>query len=160
MKAAPVLLFDGDCGFCRLWIERWRVMTGDRVEYLPSEKALARFPKLTQEELAEAVHLVEPDGRTSRGAEAVFRSLERAGGIHRLWLAFYKRLPPFRGASEASYHRVVASHRLFFSRLTRLLWGRSPVPPRASRGRAGPSSPASAFATWPRSGPSASSSGV
>jgi predicted DCC family thiol-disulfide oxidoreductase YuxK len=26
----PLLVFDGDCGFCRLWIERWRAATDSR----------------------------------------------------------------------------------------------------------------------------------
>jgi predicted DCC family thiol-disulfide oxidoreductase YuxK/uncharacterized membrane protein YhaH (DUF805 family) len=126
MKAKPVLVFDGNCGFCRLWIERWRAATGDAIEYLPSDKAAARYPALSPEGLSEAVHLVEPDGRVSRGAEAVFRSLARAGGAHRLWLACYERLTPFRRASEAAY-RVVAARRPLFSRLTRLFWGPSPA---------------------------------
>ena len=124
--AQPVLIFDGDCGFCRLWIERWRAATGGRVEYLPSQKAAARFPELTAERLSEAVHLVEPGGRTSRGAEAVFRSLAFAGGLRRLWLWLYERVPPFRLAAEGAY-RVVAANRPSFSRLTRLLWGGAPA---------------------------------
>lgn len=128
MKGAkPVLVFDGDCGFCRLWIGRWKRATGDRVEYVPSEKAAARFPQLSTDDLAEAVHLVEPDGRISRGAEAVFRSLAHAGGFRRAGLALYEALPPFRAASEAAY-RFVAARRPLFSRLTRLLWGASPEP--------------------------------
>ncbi|MFI5345714.1 MAG: lipase maturation factor family protein [Elusimicrobiota bacterium] len=125
----PVLVFDGDCGFCRLWIERWRLATGDAVEYLPSQKAAARFPKLSPADLGEAVHLVEPDGTISRGAEAVFRSLDRAGGAYRAGLFFYRSLPPFRAASEAAY-RFVAARRPAFSRLTKIFWGDSPVPAR------------------------------
>jgi predicted DCC family thiol-disulfide oxidoreductase YuxK/uncharacterized membrane protein YhaH (DUF805 family) len=125
----PVLLFDGDCGFCRHWIERWRAETGDRVEYAPSQEAGARFPKLKPEDFAEAVYLVEPDGRVSRGAEAVFRGLAYAGGPRRAWRALYERAPPFRAASELAY-RFVARRRPLFSRLTRLLWGPSPVPAR------------------------------
>jgi predicted DCC family thiol-disulfide oxidoreductase YuxK len=125
----PIVLFDGDCGFCRHWIERWRAETGGRVEYAPSQEAGARFPRLKPEDFAEAVYLVEPGGRVSRGAEAVFRSLAYAGGGHRVWKVLYDRLPPFRAASELAY-RLVARHRPFFSRLTRLLWGPSPAPPR------------------------------
>lgn len=121
------MVFDGGCGFCRLWIERWRRATGDRVEYVPSDSAAARFPKLSTDDLAEAVHLVEPGGRVSRGAEAVFRGLAFAGGYRRAGLALYERLPPFRAASEAAY-RFVAARRPLFSRLTRLLWGASPGP--------------------------------
>lgn len=125
MAARPVLVYDGDCGFCRLWIERWRQSTGERVEYLPSDQAAARLPAMKDAPLAEAVHLVEPDGRVTRGAEAVFRSLA-AGGASRLWLRLYESLPPFRAASEAVY-AFVAAHRPLFSRLTLLLWGESPA---------------------------------
>jgi len=34
----PVLVFDGDCGFCRFWIERWRGATGGKVDYEPYQK--------------------------------------------------------------------------------------------------------------------------
>jgi hypothetical protein len=27
----PLFIFDGDCGFCRMWVEYWRRLTGDRV---------------------------------------------------------------------------------------------------------------------------------
>jgi predicted DCC family thiol-disulfide oxidoreductase YuxK/uncharacterized membrane protein YhaH (DUF805 family) len=125
----PVLLFDGDCGFCQHWIERWRAVTGGRVEYAASQEAGARFPKIKPEDFAEAVYLVEPGGRVSRGAEAVFRSLAYAGGVHEIWLAAYERVPPLRLAAEAAY-RLVAANRPLFSRLTRLLWGNAPALPR------------------------------
>ena len=125
----PVLLFDGDCGFCRHWIEVWRAQTGGLVEYSSSQDAGARFPQIMPEDFAEAVYLVEPDGRVSRGAEAAFRTLAYAGGYHRAWLVIYDRVPPFRGATEFAY-RIVARQRPFFSRLTRLLWGPSPLAPR------------------------------
>jgi len=127
MTARPVLVYDGDCGFCRLWIARWRAATGERVEYVASREAAARFPKMKRSDLDEAVHLVEPGGRVTRGAEAVFRSLAVAGGAGRLALRAYERVPPFRAASEAAY-RLVAANRPLFSRATRLLWGPSPEP--------------------------------
>ena len=33
--ALPLLVFDGDCGFCRYWVEYWRQLTGERVNYRP-----------------------------------------------------------------------------------------------------------------------------
>lgn len=128
MKAArPVLIYDGDCGFCRLWIERWRLATGDAVEYLAAADAAGRFPRLSPSALAEAVHLSEPGGRVSRGAEAVLRALALGGGARRAGLFLYEKLPPFRAASEAAYE-FVAARRTAFSRATRLLWGASPLP--------------------------------
>ena len=35
----PLLVYDGDCGFCKLWIRRWQRTTGARVDYLPFQDA-------------------------------------------------------------------------------------------------------------------------
>ena len=73
------------------------------------------------------MQLVTPTGEVYGGAEAVFRTLAYAP--ERRWmLGFYDRVPGARFVSEAAY-RVVERHRGFFSRLTRLGWGRSPEPP-------------------------------
>jgi len=124
----PLVVFDGDCGFCRLWIERWRVETGASVDYEPYQTAAARFPQVPAAAFAEAVHLIEPDGRARRGADAVFASLAHGGGANKIWAALYARSALFREASERGY-AFVARRRPLFSRLTVLLWGRSPVPP-------------------------------
>jgi predicted DCC family thiol-disulfide oxidoreductase YuxK len=123
----PLLLYDGACAFCRLWIARWRHVAGERVDIAPYQEAAGRAPGLTAEQLARAVHLVEPGGRVTRGAEAVFRSLAAAPG-HGGWLALYRRLPGFAPASEACY-AWVASHRPLCERLTRIVWGPHVVPP-------------------------------
>jgi predicted DCC family thiol-disulfide oxidoreductase YuxK len=67
----PLVVFDGACGFCRQWIERWREMTGDAVDYRPSSEAAADFPEIPQEEFDRAVQLIRPDGTRSSGAAAV-----------------------------------------------------------------------------------------
>jgi len=118
----PLLLFDGDCGFCRLWVERWRAAGGHRLDVEPSQQAGPRFPEISPAEYAEAVQLIATDGRVFSGAEAALRA--RALGARRSWLlAAYERVPGFAAVSESVY-RVVAGHRPLFSRLTRLLWGR------------------------------------
>ena len=58
----PVVVFDGSCGFCRQWIERWRELTGDAVEYRPSSEAAPDFPEIPPEEFDRAVQLIRPDG--------------------------------------------------------------------------------------------------
>jgi predicted DCC family thiol-disulfide oxidoreductase YuxK len=125
----PLLVFDGDCGFCRFWVARWRHRTGDRVEYLPSDAAeiVERSPTLQPDRLARAVHLIEPDDRVSAGAEAVFRLLAHGGW--RIPLTLYTHVPVVAAISESAYE-LVASHRRFFSIFTRLLLGRSTEPAR------------------------------
>src|SRR5512132_2327880 len=101
----PLLVYDGDCGFCRLWIERWQATTGDRVEYATYQEVADRFPEVPQERFAAAVQLREPDGLWSGGAEAVFRALATARGRRwPLWL--YRRIPGVRPVTEAGYRLV------------------------------------------------------
>jgi len=122
------VVFDGDCGFCRFWVARWRHRTGDRVEYLPSNATgLAERLPIQLDRLASAVHVIEPDGRISPGAEAVFRLLAFAGSS--IPLSLYTNVPLVAAISDAAYE-FVANHRGIFSKLTWLLIGRSPEPAR------------------------------
>jgi predicted DCC family thiol-disulfide oxidoreductase YuxK len=123
----PLLIYDGECSFCRAWIARWRHVIGERVEYAPYQEAAPRIPDIPRERFAHAVHLVEPDGRCSQAAEAVFRSLAFAPG-HGWALWLYRFLPGFAPASEWCYRRV-ARHRPTCDRLTVWIWGPHVVPP-------------------------------
>jgi predicted DCC family thiol-disulfide oxidoreductase YuxK len=114
------MLWDGDCGFCRFWIERWKRLTHGRVDYAPNQEIAAeRFPEIPEAALRKAVHLVEPDGRVFRGAEAVFRMMSVAGWRWPLWL--YHQVPGFARLAEWAYG-FVAGHRPFFMKLTRLFF--------------------------------------
>lgn len=104
----PLLLYDGDCGFCRRWIARWRRLTGDRVDYAPYQEAAARFPMISLQKFEAAMQLVEPDGHVSSSAEAVFRTLVYGGKHFPLWC--YRHLPGFACLSECAY-RFIAAHR-------------------------------------------------
>jgi predicted DCC family thiol-disulfide oxidoreductase YuxK len=105
----PVLIYDGDCGFCRRWIERCRSLTGEAIEYVPFQDAAPRFPNITIEQFKQAVKLIEPDGRIFSGAEAVYRSLRGVRGCR--WLTWaYAVVPGFAPASESVY-RWIARHR-------------------------------------------------
>src|SRR5580658_6578971 len=88
----PLLIFDGDCGFCRRWVARWQRATGDLVDYLPyqDEFIAARFPEIPRADLERAVGFIRPDGAVYSGAEAVFRSLAEAGK-ERWLLKLYER---------------------------------------------------------------------
>jgi spermidine synthase len=118
----PLMIYDGDCGFCLRWIERWRRRTGPGVDYEPSQRAAERFPEIPAQDFERSVVLIEPDGRVSRGAEAVTRCLAHAPGWRwPLWI--YRRVPGARPLGEACY-RFVASHRSGLSRVEDRLVGR------------------------------------
>jgi predicted DCC family thiol-disulfide oxidoreductase YuxK len=120
----PLMVFDGDCKFCGLWIRRWRQITGDAVDYLPSQdpQIAVRFPEIPLEHFQKSVQLIEPDGKVFSGAEAVFRVLAYNPKI--AWpYHLYQSSPVISKSTEGIYH-FVAGHRTAFSLLTRLLWGR------------------------------------
>ena len=111
MGDKPVLIYDGHCAFCRIWLDYWRQLTGDRIEYLASQEVGDRFPQIPSEAYSKSVQLVRPDGSVASGARAVFESL----GKERLysWVA---------APSELAY-RIIAPRRNFFYQLTRFTFG-------------------------------------
>ena len=123
----PVLVFDGDCGFCRFWIARWKSVTGDRLDYAPYQEVASRFPEIPVEEFRRAVVLVLPTGEAFSGADAVFRALAQVPG-RGLWRWIYERVPGARAVTDTTY-RAIADHRDAATRVTRLLWGRVPEKP-------------------------------
>jgi predicted DCC family thiol-disulfide oxidoreductase YuxK len=60
----PLLVFDGDCGFCRRWIARWKRATGEAVDYQPfQDDAVTRqYPEIPRADFEHSVHLILPDG--------------------------------------------------------------------------------------------------
>jgi predicted DCC family thiol-disulfide oxidoreductase YuxK len=111
------MIYDGDCGFCRRWIESWRGMTGDQVDYATAQEVRERFPEIATETFEASVVLVDTDGSVYTGAEAVFRSRATVPN-KRGWLWCYQKIPGWAALMEWGYRRV-AHHRLFFSILTK-----------------------------------------
>jgi lipase maturation factor 1 len=116
----PVLVFDGDCSFCRIWVGYWQQLTGDRVEYVPYQTDAGRFPGVSVSEFQKAVQFFEGDRHYS-GAEAVSRLVGfHPGGAWAPWM--YKNVPGVAAITEALY-RFVAAHRNAGYQVTRALWG-------------------------------------
>ena len=117
----PVLGFDGDCAFCRAWVEYWQRLTGEQVLYTPYQEIDNRFPSLPQKDFASAVTLFLATGEVRSGAHAVFSLLALVPGKSwMLWL--YVQIPGFAWIAEMVYG-VVARHRSFCFWATRVLWG-------------------------------------
>ncbi len=123
----PLAIFDGDCGFCRLWIARWKARTGPKVDYAPSQEVAERFPEISKERFSRAFQLILPDGQALGGAEAVAALAGREPGAG-LPLALYRRVPGAGPLLELAY-RLVASHRPAAMAVTRFAWGSTVLRP-------------------------------
>jgi len=123
----PLLFYDGDCGFCRRWIARWRARTGKAVDYVPFQRTFVRRRwRVTRAAARQSVQLLEPSGRRSSGAEAVARVLGRAPRL--ALVSRLMRAPGVRTAAALIYH-LIARHRSAAGRIDRLLFGMATTPP-------------------------------
>ena len=109
----PLLVYDGDCDFCRYWIFRWSHITKDRIDYAPYQEVYTKFPEIPLTDFQSSVKLIFENGQIYSGAEAILRALNS-----RTLLWCYTKLPGFSRISETIY-RFVAKHRQHFSKLTR-----------------------------------------
>jgi predicted DCC family thiol-disulfide oxidoreductase YuxK len=125
----PLLVYDGDCGFCGYWARYWQKLTGESVSYRPYQEVASQYSAIPTAAFQRAVQYFTPDGQhRASAAEASFLTLSHARGKG-IWLALYRKLPGFAALSELTY-AFIAAHRAAFYRISLILWGRDPAPPR------------------------------
>ncbi|MEU8825735.1 DUF393 domain-containing protein [Streptomyces sp. NPDC048636] len=109
MRTQPVLVFDGDCGFCTTSVRFAERRLRPRCESVPWQ--LADLPALgvTQERAEHEVLWVTPTGTVYGGAQAVAKALLSAGGGWSL-LGASLMLPPVRWVAQGAY-RLIAVNR-------------------------------------------------
>ena len=127
----PLLLWDGDCGFCKLWAERWREEYGERVDLAAAQSEKARFPEIPVAAYDQGIQLVEPGGMVYSGVAAALRTRLHGSGEGGWSWWVYEKIPGVAPALDAGYG-VVARHRPLFSRLTHWLAGPNLHRPRYS----------------------------
>jgi predicted DCC family thiol-disulfide oxidoreductase YuxK len=101
-RTRPVLLYDGECGFCTRLVEEAADRLAADVDFLPSQTAPLSTYGVSLAEARHSLQWVAPDGRIGQGAEAAARLLVASGGawavLGRLLLA-----PPFSFVAAAAY---------------------------------------------------------
>src|SRR5581483_5742724 len=124
-SARPLLIYDGDCGFCVYWVRYWQRLTGEAVRYAAYQEVGQDFPQISTEEFRRAIYFIAADGKTYKGAAAAYQVLARAGRGFWWWL--YRRVPLYAWFSERCYN-FVARRRVAAAWISRWLWGRERVP--------------------------------
>ena len=110
--AAPLFVFDGDCGFCRKWSTWLQRHIGDAATFVPSQSIDIGAFGLTPDDVATASYWVDERGRTYRGNRSFARALRHAGLGWRLAAAL-SDLPGVRLLTATIYRAVVRNrHRL------------------------------------------------
>jgi predicted DCC family thiol-disulfide oxidoreductase YuxK len=113
-----VILFDGHCRFCtrqsRKLVSLARPGLVEAVNFQEAG-ALDRFPGITHDACMTAIHLVEPDGRVSKGPEAIVRAMATRPVFR--WIRVIYYIPGLRQVVNGLY-AFVAAHRY-------QIWGRA-----------------------------------
>jgi predicted DCC family thiol-disulfide oxidoreductase YuxK len=104
------VLYDHNCPLCRQAVHRLQTWDRDGVlAYLPGgdDETRRRFPGISEAALADALHLVSPDGNVWAGAEAVEKLVDLLPGWRRARWLF--RIPLARPVAAWMYRRMSAA---------------------------------------------------
>ncbi len=108
----PVVVYDGECAFCRRQIARIRRYDRHgRFECVPRQTPglTDRFPALGQGGFDTGMRLIVPDGRIYVGADSVYQ-ISRQLAVFR-WFAWLYRVPGVHVLARAVYGWIAARRR-------------------------------------------------
>jgi len=120
----PVMVWDGQCGFCAYWITNWKKNLGDKAEFRTFQSSAADVPDIPRRAFMLASRWIEPDGSIHGGPKSAFRSLKHAGKHQ--WLdKWYEEKPWFKKLMDRAY-RMVTKNRSFFLKVSKFTFGNDP----------------------------------
>ena len=122
----PVVIFDGDCRFCRRWIRRYWNLKNEGIAWSSLQNARDQYPNISEDSFKQALHVIEPDGSIRTGAAACYRVLQLVGvRAWPLWLHEHASLARRVGTAIYSW---VSKHRAAADRTSTLLHGNVAAP--------------------------------
>ncbi|MFJ8997781.1 thiol-disulfide oxidoreductase DCC family protein [Streptomyces sp. NPDC102359] len=110
MASQPILLFDGDCGFCSRTIEVVQRTVRPRVQFVPWQHADLTALKVTEDRANREVIWVSPVGGKVYGGQRALSAVLMSGRKRWWWLGFVLLMPPVNWMARGVY-RVVAKNR-------------------------------------------------
>ena len=119
----PILIYDGDCGFCRRVAGWVRCRMGDRLCFERAQTVVQRFPVLGEGGTMTAVLLLDEAGTLFRGVEVIYKVFSLLGGP--FLLNQYQSSRSFAWLSDQGY-RLVAKMRPFLSGIMDIFLGPPP----------------------------------
>ena len=120
----PILVWDGECGFCKYWVTRWKSLTQDKIDYKTYQEVASQFKDIPVKEFKKASRLIETDGSMFSGPDSAYRSYTYSKKSLP-WHRWYHTYTWFTKLSDHGYN-YIAKHRPFFFKLTKLLFGNNP----------------------------------
>ena len=115
----PIMVWDGDCDFCKKFAERFQEISKNTVEFISNQELHKKYPGAPKHDYQTSVYFLTKE-ISVKGAEAVFNFYYIIG---KKWpKRLYNKFSVLANISEFFY-KVVASNRKIFSLLGKLFYG-------------------------------------
>lgn len=124
----PMMVFDGDCSFCKYWIVKWKKITLNKVIYQPYQKAADLFPDIPIKHFKQAVRFIDTNGQIANGPEAAYITY-RSHWFYSFLFRWYLKKSWFEKLSDVAY-QWVADHRSLLFKISKLMFGKNAERPR------------------------------
>lgn len=124
-KSRPIMVWDGECGFCEYWITNWKSNTGNKIDYQTYQEVAANFPDIPLKEFKKASRLIEADGKIYSGPNSAFRSFLYFQNPRPIWHNWYTDINWFTKVTDYAYN-FIAKNRSFAFKITKIFFGKNP----------------------------------
>ena len=109
-RKKPLLVFDGECEFCRRLASKWYEKSGEQIDFAPYKEIADNIQQISIEEFKNEIKLIYPEGRVYGGAAAAFKVIEHSKSPLRALGWFYNHTRAFDPIWEWVY-KIVARNR-------------------------------------------------
>lgn len=124
-KKKPLMVWDGECGFCKYWITHWQSKTANKVEYITFQEIASYFEDIPLKEFKKASRLIEPNGKVYSGPDSIFRVFTYFDKRKPIFHNWYSKDNWFTFLSDQTYNWI-AKHRSIMFAITKLCFGKDP----------------------------------
>lgn len=120
----PLLVWDGDCSFCKFWVTRWQKNTQGKVIFKTYQEVASQFPDIPLKEFKKASRFITIKGGVYSGPDSAYMSYLVANPSS-FWHHWYINYSWFEKLSDTAYN-FIAHHRSEMFQLTKALFGSNP----------------------------------
>ena len=128
-KQKPMMVYDGNCGFCKYWVVKWMKITKLSVDYRSFQEVAERYKDIPTEYFRSAVRYIDVDGKIISGPDAAYVAYYTQNKVTFLH-QWYVKGKWFMKLSDSAY-QWIADHRSFMSKMSVILFGKDPNQPKA-----------------------------
>jgi predicted DCC family thiol-disulfide oxidoreductase YuxK len=116
----PLMVFDGNCGFCKYWIAKWKLMTGNLIDYQPYQEATKSIRDIDEIHFKQAVRFIDTEGMIKSGPEAAYYTYYIRGKSKFLF-DWYKNKKWFKKLNDIVYQWIADNRSFVFNVCVKML---------------------------------------